>query len=779
MHVDIISSNTGVSQYLRAPVIQWNTTQRSTSDLRSLLKPAVGQSALTGERDARSAAYLFWVIVQPVLLSSELNEIMQNTVVALKREGKQTFSSLATGQQGALQFALKPLRNMFSRALVKAFAFKHRLRVEVLGTLRPFPIYDVLLSSSLICPGLFPDSSWDEATNLLRQSMDSPSLHTWDGKAPAFNAPPPARTRSFRDPPPLRPDRPASLPLLSVRTPPVPATLATPTTAAGPIPTPSGAGAVTPLGAAPPSPPAPHPALLLSANLPHTAATPGAGRIPVASIPTAILPAALDPGVAPASPLPVEVDSSADLSRSGARLTFFAPAWVAAPQSIRTIVTRGFHWTWLDRPPRLRPPSFTQSHPDLSLPVQDWVTKGVIYPVPPQPCFQSRIFTVPRPDGRPPRIIIDLSPLNPFILAPQFRLDNHSTLAQVLLPPAHMAALDISEAYTHIPIRRNLHRYLAFSFHSQLYFFRAFPFGLNVAPFIFTKVLDWPLRTLRIQGINILAYLDDIVLWHPSPIILRQHVARTVERLSVMGFRVNLPKSQLEPQTTLQWLGILWHSQTGHWQASQSIRDKIQLSTHQLLQRGRITRRRLKALVGLINFACQVHSHLRVYLQPLTVGASLSSPQDRDVSRPIPPTLRQALQFWADPSIWDYVPPFQVTLPRLYLWTDASRSGWGALLHPQATAHALWGPLDAAVHITVLELRAVSRAIATFNLSSCHLVVYTDNETVRVNAPPYSLPPVTGGTKRSFTRHNQTTGVCSPTPHPHHPQCGSGRPEPA
>ena len=164
-------------------------------------KPTVGQSALTGERDARSAAYLFWVIIQPVLLSSDLNEIMQNTVVALKREGKQTFSSLATGQQGALQFALKPLRNVFSRALVKAYAFKHRLRLEVLGTLRPFPIYDTLLSSSLICPGLFPDSAWEEATNLLRQSMDSPSLRTWDNKAPPFNAPPPpARSRSFRDP---------------------------------------------------------------------------------------------------------------------------------------------------------------------------------------------------------------------------------------------------------------------------------------------------------------------------------------------------------------------------------------------------------------------------------------------------------------------------------------------------------------------------------------------------------------------------------------------------
>ena len=524
---------------------------------------------------------------------------------------------------------------------------------------------------------------------------------------------------------------PATIPPPGEQTPLVPTTLAKPTPETGPPPRPSGAGAHALLGALPLSPPAPLPTLLPPANPPLTAATHEAGRTPAATTTPARLPAALDPGVAPAPPPPVEVDSPADLSRFGGRLSFFAPAWVAAPQSVRTIVSRGFHWTWLDRPPRLRPPTFTQSLPDLTLPVQDWVAKGVVYPVPHQPCFQSRIFTVPRPDGRPPRIIIDLSPLNPFILAPQFRLDNHSTLAQVLLPPAHMASLDISEAYTHIPIRRNLHRYLAFSFNSQLYFFRALPFGLNVAPFIFTKVLDWPLRTLRIQGINVLAYLDDIVLWHPSPVVLRQHVARTVERLSVMGFRVNLQKSQLEPQTSLQWLGILWHAQTGHWQASQAIRDKIQLSTHQLLQRGRITRRRLEALVGLINFACQVHSHLRVYLQPLTVGASLASPQDRDVSRPIPPSLRQALQFWTDPHIWDYVPPFQVTLPRLYLWTDASRSGWGALLHPQATAHALWGPLEATVHINVLELRAVHRAITTFNLSSCHLVVYTDNETVR------------------------------------------------
>ena len=50
---------------------------------------------------------------------------------------------------------------------------------------------------------------------------------------------------------------------------------------------------------------------------------------------------------------------------------------------------------------------------------------------------------------------------------------------------------------------------------------------------------------------------------------------------------------------------------------------------------------------------------------------------------------------------------------------------------------------------------------------------------VRVDAPTYSLPPLTGGTESPLARHGQTTGVCSSPPHSHHPQCGGGRPEPA
>ena len=156
------------------------------------------------------------------------------------------------------------------------------------------------------------------------------------------------------------------------------------------------------------------------------------------------------------------------------QLARFAPRWSDAPSLPATTVWRGFHWTWASDPPALRFPSSTQRQPDLREPILDLVTKGVVVPVPDEPCFLSRLFAVPRPDNRPPRLIIDMSRLNDYIVAPPFSLNNHSTLAKLLSPPAFMASLDIAEAYTHIPMRPNLRRYLAFSYMGRCSFFTCF-----------------------------------------------------------------------------------------------------------------------------------------------------------------------------------------------------------------------------------------------------------------------------------------------------------------
>lgn len=89
----------------------------------------------------------------------------------------------------------------------------------------------------------------------------------------------------------------------------------------------------------------------------------------------------------------------------------FAPEWINAPNSLYTTVRRGYHWEWEERPPPLKLPTHTQRQSHLTDLIKDWVIQGVVYPVPNQLCYLSRIFTVPKKDESL-RLIIDLSGLN-------------------------------------------------------------------------------------------------------------------------------------------------------------------------------------------------------------------------------------------------------------------------------------------------------------------------------------------------------------------------------
>ena len=667
---------------------------------------------------------------------------------------------------------------MFSRALVKAFAFKSAY------VSRYWQPYAHMLFMMYYCPLLLsvPASSpTPHGTRPLSFSSIPWTPRPYElgtgGLLPSTH-----RLRLVLGPfvtLSLRPEHLASRPPFGDRIPRVPAIPATPTTEAITIIAPPGAVAVIPFEDDPRNPPRPCLPLALPVNLPPDAAIPGTGRIPITRTPTVTSPAALDPEVAPAPP-PIEVGSQAYLSRSGARLALFAPAWVAAPPLIRTIVTRGFHWTWLGRPPRLRPPSFSQSRPDLLLPVQDWVTKGVVYPVPPQPCFQSRTFTVPRPDGRPPRLIIDLSPLNPFIQAPQFHLDNHSTLAQVLLPPAHMAALDISEAYTHIPIRHNLHRYLAFSFQNQLYFFWALPFGLNVAPFIFTRVMDWPLRTLRIQGINIPAYLDDIVLAplpHHSPPTRDSHNREALCH-GVSGQSPEVPvRTPNDPPMAGHPLAPADRALAGvpkHQGQNPVVYPPAPSQRpHHPQALGGSGGPHKFCLPGAYPFE-------GLSLTSDSRGVPSFPPGQRRLSTHSPNTPPGITVLGRSQHLG--ICPTHPGDPSPSVSLDGRLSlGMGRTPPPPShNSRPLGATGDSPPHKCAWASggQPGHHSLQPVVLSPCRVYGQRDSS-VRVNAPPHSLPPVTRGTERSFTRHGQATGFYPPAPHPHHPQCGGGRPEPA
>ena len=230
----------------------------------------------------------------------------------------------------------------------------------------------------------------------------------------------------------------------------------------------------------------------------------------------------------PRSPPPRISRANPSESRIGARLQEFHKEWepILSPV-LATHVRRGYHWNWKGSPPRLQTPRLAMQSPDVQAQVQRILDLGAIYEVEPQPCFLSRIFVVPKvPTGW--RLILDVSALNEYIVVPSFKMSNHSSLRQSLSPPAWLTSLDLKDAYLHVPMRQNLHKFLALSCWGKLFFFRALPFGLATAPWLFTMLMDAALTSLRKEGMNILGYIDDLVLWNSSKSELQLQTSRTV-----------------------------------------------------------------------------------------------------------------------------------------------------------------------------------------------------------------------------------------------------------
>ena len=175
----------------------------------------------------------------------------------------------------------------------------------------------------------------------------------------------------------------------------------------------------------------------------------------------------------------------------GARLFRFRTAWKGAHE---TIIKKGLGWTWKRHPPPRK--KLTQKHSQaLDRILKELKQKRVIEKAK-KLMWQSRLFTVPKKDSDKDRLILDLSLLNSFINRPTFKM---LTLREVklLLPQGYWTtSIDLRDGYWHVPIAPGKRPYLGFSYRNKDWQFRAMPFGLNIAPRTFTKIISHVIREL-------------------------------------------------------------------------------------------------------------------------------------------------------------------------------------------------------------------------------------------------------------------------------------------
>lgn len=75
-----------------------------------------------------------------------------------------------------------------------------------------------------------------------------------------------------------------------------------------------------------------------------------------------------------------------------------------------------------------------------------------------------------------------------------------------------LASLDLNDAFFHVPVLARHQKYLRFSFQKRQFQFKALPFIISTAPWVFTKILAPVIGLLHHKGVQIFPYLDDCLI---------------------------------------------------------------------------------------------------------------------------------------------------------------------------------------------------------------------------------------------------------------------------
>lgn len=412
----------------------------------------------------------------------------------------------------------------------------------------------------------------------------------------------------------------------------------------------------------------------------------------------------------------------------GARLSRFRDQWRRDKWAYLTI-SKGAIWTWLSPPPPYKP--FHQKSSALIRSfLRDLLQAGAIVKTS-FIAFQARLFSVPKKGTSKRRVILDISLLNKSIVCPKFKMTTIRQVRQVLPRGCWTASVDLKDAYWHVPVHRSFQKFLGFSIEGQRYRFRVLPFGLNVAPLIFTRVSRVILKILRLKGISVLAYLDDWLIWAPNFAECQKATWEVVDLLKKMGFLINDEKSRLKPSRRFTWLGLRWTTKSSRLSLPPASRKEITRDIRLFVERPWSSRRKFERVLGKLQFASVIDPVCKTLLKEANKFLIKFARRGlRDVRVRTPPQLSRFFRKWFLGAALERSALWRPPPPSLDVHTDASLVGWGFHSSDGRSGSGKWSETFQRLHINVLELATVYIALKALRpLPGSHVRVHADNMT--------------------------------------------------
>ena len=364
--------------------------------------------------------------------------------------------------------------------------------------------------------------------------------------------------------------------------------------------------------------------------------------------------------------------------------------------------------------------------------IDELLEMGVIEIVPPgRKVYENYIFCIQKPSGKK-RVIFDMKKLNVQIKLPKLKMFKFSFAYEDLIKNSWACKIDLSNAYWHIAVNINFRHYLAFKFNGKTYQWKAMPFGLKTAPYLFCKLMGIFVKHIRMKfNIILFYYMDDIFIVGPSLEETRLQTRRVVSELQAAGFTVNFEKSKLEPVQIIEFIGVKIDLRLKVLAPSEDnikacIKKVKKFKSHKVEKLVN-----LQSVIGSLNFVASFIKFGRIKLAPLFAFVPYFS---NEIYKWVPTQLKEDLNWWLIESNYSEVkiPDFNREVVKIF--TDASSQGWGAQIvwqdNSKLSMNGVWSEEDSQLHINIKELKAVwiSLCTDTFRYSNVVLKIFSDNK---------------------------------------------------
>ena len=176
-----------------------------------------------------------------------------------------------------------------------------------------------------------------------------------------------------------------------------------------------------------------------------------------------------------------------------------------------------------------------------------------------------------------------------------------------------------------------------------------------------------------------------------------------------LGFTVNRGKSVLEPVQRLKFLGYSLDSTAMSVEPTMEKREKIVDRVNRILHKGQVIIRQTASLLGLLNDVCKGVdfglNHVKFLEMDKIAALREAGAAGYDGVMTISGKATNDLIWWLA-NINTRFRKIRVSPPDLWMATDASGQGWGAVVKDKKPG-GRWASFEVDDHINVLKLRAV------------------------------------------------------------------------